>query len=145
MTAVGDQLRRLVTAEVQLRGVGEARASAIPSSGHWTRKEILGHLIDSAANNHQRFVRLQLAAAVEFPGYAQDAWVRAQNCQSVSWNDLVDLWVAYNRHLSHVVDQIMPEAAGHVWKSPDGDLTLEFLVKDYVRHTQHHLRQILAG
>jgi hypothetical protein len=109
----------------------------------WSRKEILGHLIDSAANNHQRFVRLQIESALTLPSYRQPDWVRVQHYQDRRWSDLVELWIAYNRHLAHIMRHADPQAAGHVWKASDGDLTLEFLMTDYLKHLQHHLDQIL--
>src|SRR5258708_6886352 len=96
----------------------------------WSRKEILGHLIDSAANNHQRFVRLQIETTLALPSYRQPDWVRVQHYQERSWSDLVELWIAYNRHLAHVMRHANPQAGGNLWKSPEGDLALAFLMSD---------------
>ena len=109
----------------------------------WSRKEILGHLIDSAANNHQRFVRLQIETTLTLPSYRQPDWVRVQHYQERRWSDLVELWIAYNRHLAHIMRHANPEAAGNLWKSPEGDLALAFLMTDYLKHLRHHLDQIL--
>ena len=144
MQAAGEELHRLLAAEDQLRQIGEEAASRAPALGKWSKKEILGHLIDSAANNHQCCVRLQLETDVVLPGYAQDGWVVVQDYQQRSWPVLVELWVAYNRHLAHIIQRMDSDDLSHVWHSPDGEVTLEFLVKDYLRHTRHHLRQILG-
>jgi hypothetical protein len=112
-------------------------------AGKWSRKEILGHLIDSAANNHQRFVRLQIEPTLSLPSYRQPDWVRVQRYQERRWSDLVELWIAYNRHLAHIIRHADPQAAGHLWKSPEGDLPLAFLMTDYLKHLRHHLDQIL--
>ena len=109
----------------------------------WSRKEILGHLIDSAANNHQRFVRLQIETTLTLPSYRQPDWVRVQHYQDRRWSDLVELWIAYNRHLAHIMRHANPQAAGNFWKSPEGDLALAFLMTDYLKHLRHHLDQIL--
>src|ERR1044071_8754018 len=69
----------------------------------WTSKQILGHLIDSAANNHQRFVRAQFTNDLVFSGYEQDRWVSSQKYRDESWPDVIQLWSAYNLHLLHVV------------------------------------------
>lgn len=128
-----------------LRAITEEQASTPPPKGGWTRKEILGHLIDSAANNHQRFVRLQFETDLRLPGYQQDNWVGSQHYQKRAWADLVTLWSAYNLHLAHVVSAMDPAALGNGWHGPSGYLTLEEIAVDYPRHMQHHLKEITAG
>jgi len=125
-----------------LSAIPEDAASKKPAPNKWSKKEILGHLIDSAANNHQRFMRLQLQAEISPPGYDQDDWVRLNRYQQRTWNEIVTLWSAYNRHLAAVIESLDDSALGHVWHAPDGDVTLEFIASDYVRHLQHHLAQI---
>ena len=125
-----------------LSAISEDAASKKPAPNKWSKKEILGHLIDSAANNHQRFMRLQLQAEISLPGYDQDDWVRLNRYQQRTWNEIVTLWSAYNRHLASVIESLDDSALGHVWHSPDGDVTLEFIANDYVRHLEHHLTQI---
>lgn len=113
--------------------------------GTWTVKEILGHLIDSAANNHQRFVRAQLTPLLVFPGYEQEAWNTVQAYGDEPWPDLIALWASYNRHLAHVIRSIPGEAAVHRCEIGGGEpVTLDFLVTDYVRHLRHHLDQIIT-
>src|SRR5437868_6431768 len=125
---------------VPLRAISEAEASIRPAPGKWSKKEILGHLIDSAANNHQRFVRLQLNARLDLPGYDQDQWVRVQQYQNRAWSEIIDLWYMYNTQLTAVIRHVDPKTLGHVWHTPDGkDLGLEFLIRDYVVHLHHHL------
>ena len=125
-----------------LSAIPEVAASKKPAPNKWSKKEILGHLIDSAANNHQRFMRLQLQAEISLPGYDQDDWVRLNRYQQRTWHEIVTLWSAYNRHLASVIESLDDSALGHVWHSPDGDVTLEFIASDYVRHLKHHLAQI---
>jgi len=125
-----------------LSAIPEDAASKKPAPNKWSKKEILGHLIDSAANNHQRFMRLQLQAEISLPGYDQDDWVRLNRYQQRTWIEIVTLWSAYNRHLASVIESLDDSALGHVWHAPDGDVTLEFIASDYVRHLQHHLAQI---
>src|ERR1700752_3577086 len=83
--------------------VNDDRAARRPAPGKWLAKEIVGHLVDSAANNHQRFVRAQLQDDLIFPGYAQDDLVAVQRYQDASWTDLVTLWRAYNQHIARVL------------------------------------------
>jgi hypothetical protein len=126
----------------RLSAVSEQVAAQKPAPHKWSKKEILGHLIDSAANNHQRFVRLQLEREIGLPGYEQDGWVRINKYQDTPWTDLIALWAAYNRHLATLLDSLDASSLGHVWHSPNGDVTLEFIATDYVRHLKHHLDQI---
>jgi hypothetical protein len=125
-----------------LSSITEQDAAQKPAPDKWSKKEILGHLIDSAANNHQRFVRLQLEREISLPGYEQDGWVRVNRYQHTPWTDVVALWAAYNRHLASVIESVDQSALSHVWHSPGGDLTLEFIATDYVHHMKHHLGQI---
>ena len=125
-----------------LSAIPEDAASKKPAPNKWSKKEILGHLIDSAANNHQRFMRLQLQTEISLPGYDQDDWVRLNRYQQRTWNEIVTLWSAYNRHLASVIESLDDSALGHVWHASDGDVTLEFIATDYVRHLKHHLAQI---
>src|SRR5438874_7580226 len=97
MPAAIDRLRFAVrTLPGVLAGFSEAESEQRPSPERWTRKEVLGHLIDSASNDYQRFVRGQVASGTDFPGSDQEQWVRLQGYQAAGWCDLIDLWRAYN-------------------------------------------------
>ncbi len=127
----------------RLAAMKEQDVSAPLSAGKWSRKEILGHLIDSASNNHQRFVRAQLAAELAFPPYVQNEWAEVQNYADESWRLLVDLWSAYNLHLAHVIANIPPEKFKIPCRIGDKDpMALDELIADYVRHMEHHLKQL---
>jgi hypothetical protein len=142
--SLAHELIRLVDlAAPELRAIGDERAGSKPAADVWSVKQILGHLIDSASNNHQRFVRAQLASELSFPGYEQDAWVNSQDYQGSAWLPLIDLWVAYNHHLAHVIRQL-PQAAANVpcRIGTDEAVTLGSLAHDYVAHLRHHLEQI---
>jgi len=133
----------VTAAETRLHALSERDAAEPRAGGKWSPKEILGHLVDSASNNHQRFVRAQLAPSLRLPGYEQERWVEVQHYRDLEWTEIVDLWSAYNRHLAHVIAAI-PEERRHVSCEIGGDepVTLEHVVLDYVAHIQHHLRQI---
>jgi hypothetical protein len=144
MNKIAYALEKLVgMAEPKLRQISEADAGEPARTGGWSRKQILGHLIDSASNNHQRFVRLQSSPLLELPGYRQEDWVQIQSYQACLWASLVDLWSAYNRHLVHVIRNAPPETMQNK-VSLDGapPVTLDFLIADYVSHLEKHLRQI---
>jgi hypothetical protein len=137
------ELRCLVeTREAKFLAIPEAAASLASGPDKWSRKQILGHLIDSAANNHQRFIRMQTSAELHFPGYAQNDWVRLNYYAARPWAELIALWAAYNRHLAAVMEHIAPETLGHIWDWEEGRYDLEFVATDYVEHLRHHLEQI---
>jgi hypothetical protein len=143
---VASQLHHVLESSAErLLAISEESAGRRPKPDSWCKKEILGHLIDSASNNHQRFVRLQLAPSLEMPSYEQNGWVRSQNYAGRPWQDLVELWLAYNRHLVHIIRNADAGAARHIWNASGGDVELQFIIEDYLRHLNHHLAQILEG
>jgi hypothetical protein len=141
----------------RLLSLSSTEAAARPAPGKWSPKEIIGHLIDSASNNHGRFVRAQLQDDLIFGGYEQADWVRVQGYQERPWADLVLLWQAFNHHIAHVMEATDPQAltrprARHnldalAWQpvSAGQPATLEYFMRDYVDHLKHHLRQALPG
>jgi hypothetical protein len=114
-----------------------------PSPGKWSPKEELGHLLDSAANNHQRIVRVQLQDALAMPGYEQEAWVRLHAYQERDWQGLIQLWSALNRQLLAAAEAVPDSAWQHTCSvAGSAPLTLEFVFEDYLRHIRHHLQHI---
>ena len=152
-TAFEEDLER---AEPALRAISEVAAGIPVATGKWSPKEIIGHLIDSASVNHERFVRATHSEDLVLPGYDQDAWVAAQRYGTGSWSDLIDLWSSFNRHLLHVIKSISDEERFRTREhhsldviafrslSADRPATLDYLMGDYVVHLEHHLTQILG-
>jgi len=101
-------------------------------------------LIDSASNNHQRFVRLEIDNEIELPKYKQDEWVAVQQWQQKSWEDIIALWKLYNEHILHIFQYVDESTLFNTITLGDGVYTLQFLIDDYVKHMEHHLKQILA-
>jgi DinB superfamily len=119
------------------------RISARPGPSRWSPKEELGHLLDSAANNHQRIVRTQLEDQPKMPGYDGNKWVVLHRYQHRGWSELIGLWRALNVQLL-VAAKAVPDAA---WTRTCtiGDsqpLTLKFVFEDYIDHMLHHLQHI---
>ena len=120
MTELSEKLLSLVeAAEPRLREISETESTESILPGGWSRKQVIGHLIDSASNNHQRFVRAALQTSLDFPGYDQGGSVRVQAVQDADWQLLVALWAAYNRYLAHVIARLPASKleTGHVPKS----------------------------
>ncbi len=146
----------LVTATQRLLQISETQSLIPKAYGKWSPKEITGHLIDSAANNHQRFVRAQFSDDLIFAGYDQNEWIRVQHYKEEPWQALVQLWQLYNQHILHVMTFAPEETrtklrARHNLHqiasdtiSEDEPVTLDYFMRDYVDHLKKHLKQILA-
>lgn len=114
-----------------------------PTNDRWSIAEVIGHLVDSASNNHHRFARATECDELEFPAYQQVHWVNVANYQSFNWEQLVELWHCYNQLLAHMIDSIpKPRLETPCRIGGNQRCTLGFLVDDYVTHLQHHLTKI---
>lgn len=145
------------SATAKLLDLSEAQASTPRTEDRWSSKQIIGHLIDSAANNHARFVLGQLKNDLVFPGYDQDGWVQTNHYQEASWSQLISLWSSYNRHLHHLMShadqqKLSTACTLHTLEEiafkavPKSEpVTLEYLMQDYVAHLKHHLNQIFPN
>lgn len=146
MNRIASAIRNLVEAAApRLSAMPPDEVSARKGAGEWSKKEILGHLIDSAANNHQRIARAACGAApVTLPGYEQNDWVRAQGYREADWAGLVAFWSAYNLHLGHIIERVPREALSTLCKIGDhAPVSLEFVIQDYLGHMEHHLKDLL--
>jgi hypothetical protein len=141
------ELRDVVdTVLPRLEAITDAEASLRPSPDKWSNKEVLGHLLDSACNNQQKFVRTMAESGVNFPGYEQDFWIASQKYNNADWGDLVSLWRVYNRHIAHIIEHAEPALLSNLINIGGvGTYTLEFMMEDYVVHLKHHLKQILPN
>jgi hypothetical protein len=124
----------------------EEELSRKPAPDKWSKKELLGHLIDSATNNHLRFIKIQFMPEPFFvEGYHQDDWVRIQKYNEIDTQHLINFWKIYNEHILFIMQNTAVEKleikidAEQPYEEAD---TLFFLMKDYVDHIDHHLKQI---
>jgi hypothetical protein len=143
MRSVERLAKILADGEEKLVAIAEEEAARRPLPGKWSKKEELGHLVDSAWNNYARVVRVQLEDSPALPGYRQEAWVERQGYQERDWRALIALWSASNEHLLAAARRIPEAALGR--KCTIGDsapMTLGFVIDDYVDHLVHHLAHI---
>ena len=132
----------------------DASLAAIKPNGKWSVKEVVGHLIDSASNNHQRFVRACFKDDLIFDGYDQDAWVDLQNYNATDWNELIYCWANFNFIIVNSIanmpsEKLSAQRINHnlheiAWEPvpQDQSATLEYFIKDYYEHLQYHVNQI---
>jgi hypothetical protein len=156
MSSVEHDLRTIVEAVTpRLLAIGEEGASARPGPGKWCAKEVIGHLVDSASHNHQRFVRAQLSDDLVSQGYDGEAFVRVQPWAETPWEELVALWRGYNLHIARLIARTPAEVrdrerARHNLHQTafkpvpeDRPATLAYFMRDYVDHLESHLEQAL--
>jgi len=148
-----ETLHRATPALLALDDTATARR---PAPGKWSPREIIGHLVDSASNNHQRFVGSRDRDDLVVDGYEQDVWVASQRYEDAPWAELVLLWLTYNRHLARLMaatpaadrDRVRNVHNLHLRAfrpvPADRDATLGYFMNDYVEHLEHHLAQILG-
>jgi hypothetical protein len=113
-----------------------------PSNGGWSKKQILGHLIDSATNNHHRFVRAQFEEVPQIQ-YDQDRWNQYNFYQQADKEHLITFWTTYNRQILFILKCMPPGMYLRRCDTGGRTLTIEFIAEDYVQHMEHHLRQII--
>lgn len=151
-------LRKIIDlTQPALNSIDEKVFNHKPAPNKWSKKEILGHLIDSAYNNHQRFLRANSQENLVFQGYNQTEWVTLNNYQHRNKKEVIDTWITVNRHLGYLMDQISQEAGTKLTKEhnfhlicmtpikEDSTTTLSYLIWDYLFHLEHHLKQILPN
>ncbi len=116
-----------------------------PAPGKWSKKEILGHLCDSALHNWQRFYYAQLAQGTySFQRYPQDDLVLLNQYQSLPAGQIASLWASLNRQIVAVLENLPSAKWEQPVQLPNGgeQVTLQWLIEDYLLHLEHHLGQI---
>jgi hypothetical protein len=145
MYEVAQNIREIIDKALPLlRALPMSRVAEKPQPEKWSKKEIIGHLIDSAGNNQQKFVRAMAQPHVDFVGYEQNHWVESQQYQKANWADLLDFWATYNHHIAHIIENADPSVLDNTISiNGVGKFTLRFIMSDYAQHLTHHLKQIL--
>ena len=111
----------------------------------WSKKEILGHLIDSAINNLQRFTEIHFEnKPYKIRNYNQNELVKANNYQNASVEEIANFWFALNNRILSILSQQTEHTLNYKIELDEGEISdLRFLITDYVNHLEHHLNQIL--
>ena len=143
MTAISSLRNLIDRVPERLSKLSREHVENRPSPSKWSAKEELGHLLDSAANNHQRIVRAQLENNLALPGYDQMAWVAINRYQQRDWPELIDVWQALNRQLLAAAESVPDFAWSHsLTVAGSAPMTLQFVFEDYLAHMAHHLEHI---
>ena len=142
-----DGIKKVIDAE-------EGFLSALPvdvitlrrNSQNRSIKQILGHLVDSASNNHQRMVRLQYCKdLLFFPDYRQDndLWIALQDYQNIDWENLIQLWKFFNLHIIQVINSVDLSKLDSYWCDFEGTkVTLNEMIYGHLDHLHLHIREI---
>lgn len=140
-----DNLLKEASYYLELAAASEMELKSSPVS--WSKREILGHLIDSALNNLQRFTEIQFQPKpFKIKPYDQNGLVKANDYQHADTEALVNLWQALNKRIGDVMEMQTESTLLHAIELSDGTITdLRFLMTDYVDHLEHHVRQLLRG
>jgi hypothetical protein len=128
---------------IRLEKLPASQVEHKPAPSKWSPKEELGHLLDSAANNHQRIVRTQLEDKPAMPGYDGNRWVELHAYQNRGWRELIELWQCLNQQLLAAAEAVPEKAWSRTCTIADsGPLTFKFVFEDYIEHMMHHLHHI---
>ncbi|WP_170110402.1 DinB family protein [Flavilitoribacter nigricans] len=155
MSKTAHHLKTIIdTIRPRLQALTDEQAARRPTPDKWSTKEIIGHLVDSASNNHQRFIRAQFTDELIFDGYRQEEWVKLQDYARADWQNLVQLWYYFNWQMARVIARV-PDPVRHQLRPrhnldkiamrkvmPLKSVSLEYFMEDYVKHLEHHLQQI---
>ncbi len=149
MKQVSQELKQLIDAySLKFDAFPEGEFSSKPRADKWSKKEIVGHLIDSAQNNLRRFIVGQYETSPPKIVYQQDFWVAANGYQKANKKDVVLMWKLVNYQICEVLNNMMPSNYAKVCDTGKNvvDLhSLEWLAQDYVKHMKHHINQIIPG
>ena len=139
-----DRLRELCqTLPAALSKIPDEAFKAKPLAHKWSKQEVMGHLIDSATNNHHRFVRAQFENMPSI-WYAQDNWNAGNFYQSLDKQHIISFWLVYNQHILAIIERLSAEQLELKCRCGGEEIyTLAFLINDYVQHIDHHLKQVI--
>lgn len=146
MIVISSKLRAVIEQYYPLlKAVDDKEFSSKPNPEKWSKKEELGHLIDSAQNNIQRFIRVQYEEQVHIM-YHPDNWVMMNDYQHKETKDVIELWYLLNKQIISILEKIPADKYDALMCfSKDATIrhSVEFIAEDYVQHLTHHLESIV--
>jgi len=149
MKATANELRKIITDySLKVSALSEEEFSAKPSPNKWSKKEVLGHLIDSAQNNLRRFICGQYESAPPKIVYDQDYWVKANNYQQTDGKEVIAMWEMINNRIATILDAMPPGSYSKECDTGKNSVSLhslEWLAVDYVKHLKHHFNQVIPN
>ena len=142
MKSTAAELEKIINLHLSnLKDITEEEYNFKPSPANWSKKEILGHLIDSAENNIRRFVVAQYEEN-PFIKYNQDKWVAIADYQHWDTADIINLWYSLNKQVCYILNNT-PETMYQRTCQTEARHSIEWLATDYLKHLRHHLHVIL--
>ena len=136
----------IAAAEKSLSAITEELASQPARTGGWLRKEELGHLLDSAQNNHQRIALAAINCEYAGPEYAQNAWVDLHGYRTMTWTELLAFWKTRNQMLHRIIANIPEERLSSWVRIGDSPaMTLSAWIDDYLHHMADHVTQMTTA
>lgn len=142
MEIIASELENLVNRHYpQLHRLDEEKAVYKPLPNKWSKKELIGHMIDSAQNNIRRFITAQYDNRPTIV-YDQDKWVSINNYQDNNIVDLVNLWHLLNKQICTILKNT-PSEMNSLEVQTEATHSIEWLAQDYIKHLKHHLHQVL--
>jgi hypothetical protein len=140
MKEISQELQTLIDGYFpKLQALTEEQASRKPGN-KWSKKELVGHLIDSAQNNIRRFITAQYEESII--SYRQDDWVLINDYQHFELQDLIQLWYLLNKQACIILNKTSPEKKNNICLTPEAH-SIEWLAQDYIKHLKHHMHQVL--
>jgi hypothetical protein len=143
-----DELRSVLDEmEPRIRAISDAEFSAKPRPDKWSKKEVIGHLADSAQNNLRRFISARYEDRPKIV-YDQDLWVNASGYQSAGKDEVIALWRLLNDRICAILSGMPATDYTKLCNTSKGEpeyKTLEWLASDYVKHMKHHMNQVISG
>ena len=142
MIATATELEKIINDYLTgLNSLTEDELAYKPLPAKWSKKELMGHLTDSAQNNIRRFIVAQYEDNPTIT-YNQDNWVAINNYQQWEAKDLITLWYLLNRQVIMILKNISDEASQRICRTGTSN-TIEWLAQDYIKHLKHHIHQVL--
>jgi len=149
MKAIVNELNKIVNEySLRISAISDQELSVKPLPNKWSKKEVLGHLIDSAQNNLRRFVCGQYESTPPKIVYDQDYWVKANNYQQTNGTEVIAMWKLINNQIATILETMPASSYPKECDTGKNSVTLhslEWLADDYVKHLKHHLNQIIPN